>query len=201
MAFQSVPNGVEVVFKATQNGIPVVNVYTVQDTTDHTEARLTEIGNTFFDWWQTNVRPGQVPSYILGQIVVTSLELATGPQVQLNFVTGNVGTASGSEMAANGALVVSWRTSAIGRSFRGRTYFGGLAQSSLTNAQTFTTGTVTGFATAGTALIDALNGIGAALAILSRVAAGVLRVTGLLTEVISVIVDNKVDSVRRRTAN
>jgi len=37
--------------------------------------------------------------------------------------------------------------------------------------------------------------------VLSRYAAGVLRVTGLLTEIISVIVDTKVDSQRNRTAN
>lgn len=201
MTFQAVPDGVEVVFHAVQNGTPIVNVYNVRDTGTLDLARLAEIGDTFKDWWDTSMAPIQNPSYVLGDITVTAMEASTGPQVILNFTSSNQGTNSGGEAAGNAAAVISWRTASIGRSYRGRTYVGALSEGEIDSAQTLASGTVVALASAGTALIDALAGIGATLAVLSRFADKVKRVTGLLTDIISVVVDNKVDSMRRRTAN
>lgn len=201
MTFQAVPDGVEAVFTALQNGVPVVNVYNVLDTEIHDETRLGEIADTFHDWWAANVQGSQSSSYVLQSIKVTNLASSAGPQVIRNYTTGNAGGVSGVQAAGNAAAVLSWRTANIGRSFRGRTYLGGMAAASLTSAQFLDPTFAANMAAAGVALIDALDGIGAKLAVLSRFAAGVLRVTGLLTEIISVIVDTKVDSQRKRTAN
>lgn len=201
MAFQSVPDGVEVVLSGVQNGIPVVNVFNVQDTETHDEARLEEIADTFKTWWSTYLAPVLHTSYTLQSIKATNLTSSAGPQVTRAYTTGNVGTQGGDPSAGNGAVVLSWRTANIGRSFRGRTYVGAMASDQLATAQTVDPSVLTAYLSAGTQLIDALDGIGAKLAVLSRFVAGVLRVTGLLTEIISVIVDNKVDSQRRRTAN
>jgi hypothetical protein len=97
--------------------------------------------------------------------------------------------------------VISWRTGAIGRSFRGRTYIGGLDGAATITAQSVSTSFAGAIAAAASDLIDRLQTYGAALAVLSRYASKVLRVTGLLTEIISVLVDTKIDSQRRRTAN
>lgn len=201
MAFQTVPDGVEVVFTAMQNGVPIVNVFNVQDTETHDAARLGVIADAFKAWWSTNVQASIHESYVLQSIKVTNLTSSAGPQVVRNYTTGNAGGTGGVATAGNAAGVVSWRTGNIGRSFRGRTYFGGLAAGELTNAQFLAAGTVTALSVWGTTLIDAMGAIGCKLAVLSRFAAGVLRVTGLLTEIISVVVDSKVDSQRRRTAN
>jgi len=201
MAFQAVPDGVEVVFKAIQNSVPVVNVYNVRDTTTHSESRLLEIGNTFLDWWHASLQPIISNSYVLQEVVITSLELATGPQVSISLSTDNQGDLTGEQVAGNAAAVISWRTSSIGRSFRGRTYVGGLDAAATDTAQAMSPSFASALAAAGVDLIDALNGIGAILAVLSRFALGVQRVTGLLTDIISVIVDTKIDSQRRRTAN
>lgn len=201
MAFQAVPDGVEVVFTALQNGVPVVNVYNVQDTETHDEARLGEIADAFKSWWSTNVQPSIHESYVLQSIKATNLTSSAGPQVIRNYTTANAGGIGGVATAGNAAGVISWRTALIGRSFRGRTYMGGLSATELTSAQFLSAGTVSALATWGTTLLDAMDALGCKLAVLSRFAAGVLRVTGLLTEIISVVVDSKVDSQRRRTAN
>jgi len=189
------------VFTALQNGVPVVNVFNVEDPAVHDAARLGVIADLFHTWWSSNIQPSQSDSYVLQSIKATNLTSSAGPQVIRNYTTGNAGGLTLQEAAGNAALVMSWRTANIGRSFRGRTYLGGMAAASLTNAQFFDPTFAANMAAGAAALITALNGAAAKLAVLSRYAAGVLRVTGLLTEIISVIVDTKVDSQRNRTAN
>jgi len=201
MTFQAVPDGIEVVFKATQNGIPIVNVYNVKDTSTHDTTLLTAYCDAFFTWWQTNMKPILNNTYVLNQIVATSLELSTGPQVAVSTITNNVGDLSGTAVAANAAAVISWKTASIGRSFRGRTYMGGLDQAAMSTAHLITTGFVGGLLDAAAALLDAVVTVGGVLAVLSRFADKAIRVTGLLTEIIAIFVDQKVDSQRRRTAN
>jgi len=201
MAFQSVPEGVEIVLHGIQNTVPVVNVLHVRDTTEPTVDRLIEIATATKEWWDTFVAPIQNPSYVLQDITVTAMTEATGPQYIQSYSTGNQGTNAGGEAAANAAAVISWRTNSIGRSFRGRTYIGALSEGEIDSAQTLASGTVTALIDAGIGLVDAMTAIGAVLSVLSRYADKVLRVTGLLTEIIALIVDNKIDSQRRRTAN
>lgn len=201
MAFQPVPDGVEVVINGVQNTVPIVNVIHVQDTEVHDEARLGEICDAVKAWWSTYLAPLLHTSYTLQSIVATNMTSSAGPQVTRSYTTGNVGLQTGDPSAGNGAVVISWRTANIGRSFRGRTYVGAMGSDQLTTAQTVDPTVLTAYLSAGTHLVDALTAIGAKLAVLSRYAAKALRVAGLLTEIISVIVDNKVDSQRRRTAN
>lgn len=201
MSFQAVPDGIEVVLNAIQNGVPVVNVYNVKDVTTHDVARLNVVLDVFEDWWQSNLQAILSNSYVLQSMTATSLELATGPQVTRSFTTDNQGALTGEQVAGNAALVISWRTASIGRSFRGRTYIGGLDAAATETAQAVSAAFADSIAAAAANLIDGLNDIGAALCVLSRFASGVARVAGLLTEIISVVVDTKIDSQRRRTAN
>lgn len=201
MPFQPVVDGIEVVLKAVQNGVPIVNVYNVQDTETHDAARLGEIADVFHTWWVDNLKPILNNSYVLQSITATNLTSSAGPQVVRSYTTGNQGDLTGEQVAGNAALVISWRTALIGRSFRGRTYVGGLDGAATDTAQNVSSAFASAIGTSATNLIDALNTAGAALAVLSRFVGGVLRVAGLLTEIISVIVDTKIDSQRRRTAN
>jgi len=201
MAFQAVPDGIEVVFKAVQNGVPVVNVFNVKDTATHDAALLSEYCDAFAAWWRANLKPILNNSYVLNEITATSLALSTGPQHSLSLTSTNQGDLTGTQVAGNAALVISWRTTAIGRSFRGRTYIGGLDQLAMLTAQTVTSSFLTAISDAAAALLTAVSDVGGTLCVLSRFALKVARVTGLLTEIVSIIVDQKVDSQRRRTAN
>jgi hypothetical protein len=108
---------------------------------------------------------------------------------------------TGTAAAANAALVASLRTNFTGRSFRGRFYLGGLGQGILQDAQNATTVFATDFANTFANFIAGLNTINKTLVVVSNYANKVLRITALATEVISIIVDTKLDSQRRRTAN
>jgi len=143
----------------------------------------------------------QVPSMVLQNITVTDVHVANGGQTILPLTTANVGTSSGTAAAANAAQCISLRTAQIGRSFRGRFYLGGLSNANLDSAQNWGTGQTGIVAGLFEDFMDALDLIGCTLVVVSKVANGVARITALATEVISIIVDTKVDSQRRRTAN
>jgi len=200
MTFQPVPNGRKIELNGVQNGIPIVNVFYVTSTEDPTEANLTDIAEAVIDWFNAH-SVGWHTSYTLSNVTVTDVSTEDSVQVVVSPATGGVGTGGGTAAAANAAAVVSWRTGRIGRSFRGRTYFGAMGAAQLSNAQTLDPASVTFYADLGSDLIDALTAISSTLVVVSRVAAGVVRTVALVTEIVSIIVDAKVDSQRRRTAN
>jgi hypothetical protein len=57
------------------------------------------------------------------------------------------------------------------------------------------------YATAFSALLSGLAAVGQTLVVVSRFADKVARVTALVTEIVALIVNTKIDSQRRRTAN
>jgi len=201
MAFIPTPNGIQVKFVAAQNGIPVINVWHVKSESGTGGAALSDVAGLFLDWWRDFVRGGIHASYVLSQVIATDISVEDGEQFILNVATDNVGLITSAPTGAGVALVMSWRTAQIGRSFRGRTYIGGLPNAALVNAQTVDSTYAGGFLTAGVELIDTLAAAGYVLSVLSKVANGVARVAGLLTEIIAVIVNTKVDSQRKRNAN
>jgi hypothetical protein len=178
----------------------VVNIWHVKAPGSVSTADLDDITAAALTWWEANTGYFHT-SYTLQNFTATDISVENGQQTVLPAGSTNAGSATGTAAAANAAACVSLRTAYTGRSFRGRTYFGGLAQSTLNSAQTMPTITAASYATLMTDLIDGLSAVGQTLCVLSRVAAGVVRVTGLLTEVISVLCDTKIDSQRRRTAN
>jgi hypothetical protein len=200
MPFQAVPDGIKIELNAIQNGVPIVNVLHVESAVPITPTVLEDVATEVFVWYGLNDALFH-PSYILQNITTTDISVANGQQYIASITSGGAGTASGAAAAANAAAVASLRTAYTGRSFRGRIYFGGMGAAAFADAQNISSGAATAYATAVGDLITALQAIGQTLSVLSRYSNLVLRVTGLLTEVISVIVDTKVDSQRRRTAN
>lgn len=200
MALGIVPNGIKLELNGVQNGIPIVNRWYVTMTSAPTSADLDDaVAATlaFFNDLKANLHT----SYTLQNITATDVHVANGVQVILPLTSDNVGEVGGTALAANAAMCVSLRTQFTGRSFRGRFYIGGLPQADLVTAQTFDSGSATVFAGIFEDFIDALNLINMTFVVVSNYAAGVLRIVALATEIISVIVDTKVDSQRRRTAN
>jgi len=195
-----VPNGIKLEWNATQNGIPIVNRMYVTKTSAPTSADLDDAITAALSFFN-GLKPVLHPSYVLQNITATDVHVANGTQVVLPVTTANVGTGTGAAMPANAAVVISLRTSFIGRSFRGRFYAGALCGSNMSDAQNIITSAASFYAGAMEDFIDALNAINMTLVVVSRFAAGVARVVNLATEIISVIVDTKIDSQRRRTAN
>jgi len=200
MTLGIVPNGIKIEMNYTQNGIPVVNRFFVTKTSAPTSADLDDAITATLGFYN-DLQPYQHPTLILQNITATDVHVANGTQTILPLTTGNAGTGVSAAAAANASICVSLRTSFTGRSFRGRMYFGGLLSGQLTDAQNWSTSMATAYATFVTDFITALGAINQTLVVVSNYAAGVVRAIALATEVISLIVDTKVDSQRRRTAN
>jgi len=200
MALGIVPNGIKIEMNYVQNGVPVVNRFFVTKTTAPTSADLDDAIIATTDFYN-DLRPYQHSSLVLQNITATDVHVANGTQTILPFTTNNTGTGVSAAAAANAALCVSLRTSFTGRSFRGRMYFGGLLQGQQVSAQNWDTAMATAFTTFVTDFISGLNAVNQTLVVVSNYAAGVVRVIALATEIISLIVDTKIDSQRRRTAN
>lgn len=200
MANDIVPNGIKIEWNMTQLGVPVVNRCYVTMSGAPSSADLDDaiIAATAF---YNDFKNLQNAAVTLQNITATDVHVANGIQTILPFTTNNVGLGSGAAAAANAAQCVSLRTAHIGRSFRGRFYMGGLTTGNQADAHTWGSGQTVALAGYFQDFIDALNAINMTLVVVSRFAAGVARVTNLATEIISIIVDNKIDSQRRRTAN
>jgi len=195
-----VPNGIKVEMNYTQNGIPVVNRFFVTKTSAPTSADLDDVIVATLDF-HNDLKNWQHPTLVLQNITATDVHVANGTQTILPITTGGAGVGSGAPAAANAAQCVSLRTNFTGRSFRGRFYVGGLTDVGLADAQNWSTTQSTAIAGYFADFMTALTAINQTLVVVSNFAAGVVRVVALATEIISIIVDTKVDSQRRRTAN
>lgn len=200
MALGIVPNGIKIEMNYTQNGIPVVNRFYVTKTAPPSPADLDDAIVQTLAFYNT-IQQFQHPTLVLQNITATDVHVANGTQVILPLVSDNTGTSAGAAAAANAALCISLRTSYTGRSFRGRFYMGGIAAANLVDAQNWSTSSCAAIAGLFQDFIDLLNTVNMTLVVVSNYAAGVVRVVALATEIISLIVDTKVDSQRRRTAN
>jgi len=200
MTLGIVPNGIKIEWNAVQNDVPIVNRVFVTTVDAPIAADLENAVDAAAAWFD-DYKGFCHPSYVLQDITVTDVSVANGAQIITPYTTSNVGTASGAPAAANAAMVASLRTAKTGRSFRGRFYLGGLSNGYFTSAQNIDPDTTALFATRFSDFIDALQALGLTLVVVSNYANKVLRLVALATEIIAVIVDTKVDSQRRRTAN
>jgi len=201
MSFIPTPNGVKVVIEAVQNGIPIINVFHVKTPSAPNATQMEEVLDIFENWVKTAYRQRLHNSWRCDAIVATDISVANGIQRQRVLTTDNLGGNAGEAAAANAAVVISWRTGQTGRSFRGRTYMGALPNSVLADAQNVSSVYATNTLAAFISLGEALETAGYALCVLSKYADKAARAFGLLTEIIGLIVDTKIDSQRRRTAN
>jgi hypothetical protein len=92
---------------------------------------------------------------------------------------------------------MSWRTGFSGRSFRGRTFYAGIANTEVSDNLISTTLAANLLADATTLLNDLIAG-GHNLVVFSQYADGAPRVTGVGTPINQAIIDNRIDTQRRR---
>jgi hypothetical protein len=198
--FQAVPQGIQVKLLMTQNGVRLENVWNVDYGAGVTPVGLALVGGIFDSWITTDYRPLMNSSVNYDQLICTDISVPNGAQ-DIRVPTSPSGTNVGTQSGGNVAFVASLRTLATGRNFRGRTYVPGIPQTYIVDAQHVSTSYAGVVNVAFNNLIAALVSGGYALCVLSRYLNTFLRAVGLLTEVISVITDTKIDSQQRRTAN
>jgi len=183
-----------------QNGVNMENVWNVDVGAAVTPTILAAVGVLFDGWLTTNYSLLSSSSLKYNQIICTDISVANGAQDIRVPTTANGGIGS-TQAAGNAALVASLRTIHTGRNFRGRTYLAGLAQTNLLDAQHVQAGMVAALNLAMNVLLGDLLVAGYKLVVLSRWLNNARRAVALLTEVISIVTDTKIDSQQRRTAN
>lgn len=201
MAFQAVPGGIETVIHATIAGVPVVNVIHTKGVDPITDAQLAAANGAVTAWMHASLLPSLVTGYIVGSVISTDISVEGGHQHTYAGTATDHGAIDAFPAPNNSALVISLRTDRIGRSYRGRKYISGIPMADYGTAVSFTASATTAFATIGTNLLTTIAAAGQVLCVLSRYLDKAARVVGILTEVTRIIVDNKADSQRRRTAN
>jgi len=197
MGFLAIPRGVKVVMEYTIDGGPVVNIFLVTTAGEVQIADLTDIINVFNDWHENHLSAIQSHNIVLDTIQATDVSVENGSQETVSNIN-RAGGASEDGIPINVAGVISWRTAKTGRSYRGRTYIGGLRTDQVSGQREMSTITATNLATAGGYLISGLHNAGYDLAVGSRWHNGVPRTTGVATPVIEAVVNTGLDTQRRR---
>ncbi len=179
-------------------GEVVENTLHFRGTAAWTEALMNTLAGEVISWWNVNIRPSLSADLTLMRVKVTDQESQIGPAVEYTTglpLSGGVSATPG--LPGNVACVVSFRTANRGRNYRGRNYIAGIPEGSVTGnelAGAFITAMDTGYE----ALLTTALANSADLVVASRYFQNAPRVAGITSVVTSIIVDDRVDSQRRR---
>lgn len=188
------------------DGQQVENTLTFRLGATLTPSNLLTLCNDIEAWWIANYAPLTSGANSLVEVVATDLTTATGPSISVSPVGGDPGGVAGDFLPMNASLAVSFRTALRGRSFRGRNYFVGLADSNVAG-NTVEAGLVAAIQDAyelllpvgGTFTDDWIWVVASRFSGVDVDGHPIPRAAGLTTPITSVvIVDPTVDSARRR---
>lgn len=132
------------------------------------------------------------------EVYFVDLSTQDGPVQTYDITLNPLGAVNTEAVPNNVTFCVTHRTQSRGRSFRGRSYVVGLAEGNVLNSRLGPIA-VAGIVAAFEDLRAAVQGDGLPMVVVSRVANGVPRTTGVATPITECVsVDNVVDSQRRR---
>jgi len=197
MAFIPTPNGISLCFHFTtagQNWQFCLNFRKSAGSVTPTDLQdVAEEGET---WFGVELDTHMSSDVTLADVTATDISVEGGQQHVIT--TNDPGTAAADPLPLNVALCWSLRTAKRGRSYRGRAYLSGIpndqyVDSVLANS-TFCALLVSDLQ----ALQATLDGLGYDLVVVSKQHNGVETNPAEANEVISIIMDNKFDSMRTR---
>lgn len=187
---------VEVFMRA--NGKLFSNVVHVTGAAPLTQIDVTTIGAVMVTNWTSAIMPSLSMACAAEHVVVTALDSETAPQEDVPFPGGVQGGVGGDISTSNVAFCVKHLTAVRGRSYRGRSYIGGLANASIVGDNVISD--IAGALAAGfQSLAEALQAAGYVLSVVSYWLNLVRRATGVATPIVaSSYTDTQVDTRRRR---
>jgi hypothetical protein len=196
MPLPPVTDCAKVVAEYELSSVPVVNVWHVHQSGGWSLPTLTTLEGYFHSWLTLEVLPDLSQDLILKKITCTDLGVVAGAQyIGTHSDAGGDPTDSA---PANVALVLSWRTPYIGRSFRGRSYMPGIPAHTVIDPQHVDPSEASGLQTAGNDLLTLLAGHTIELVVVSYFSAGAPRVTPIATPITRCICNNTIDTQRKR---
>lgn len=181
------------------------NVYYVEGSAPWTATTLNTLASVFATWWETELEPNVPESLTLDRVLARDMTVEAGPSIEYTTGLPASGDQSVEALPNNVTVAIKWTTGLAGRSFRGRTYHLGLADAGVAaNALTPTAHTLL---TA--AYNQLLNDIVTEDPTWSLVVASffhgvdvnhdpIPRASAVLTPILTAVVDDIIDSQRRR---
>lgn len=197
MPFQPADDVVSLEFRFTWQGQKVENV-THFFKESFTPGDMGPLAAAAYDWWVNDLSTQVSSTVQLREVYVTDLRTADGPTATYAPATISGGSNVNESVTNNTTLCLSLRTSARGRSRRGRLYHIGLTENVVTDNRV-SVAARNGLTTAYGNLLSVATDEGWAWSVLSRQNAGVLRPIASAATITAVLfVDDVVDSQRRR---
>jgi hypothetical protein len=135
------------------------------------------------DFINTTIKTAVTNNVIFTEVVAIDLTSITGWTA--SSVVATTGSASGTPVQNQVAMVVTLGTGHRGRSYRGRNYWPGLSAGNLLDTTNWTSGAVAAWDSIYSGLNSAGGVVGFSLGVLSRFAAGAPRTTGMFNTVLS----------------
>jgi hypothetical protein len=198
MAFVPVPQAVQAELVFRQDNQIMQNVLHYESTSAWTPADMQELGSLLVGWWSSDLRPQQVTVMSLVNIKLTDLSTAIAPVINYAVGLPLAGSRAEAAMPNSVTLCITKRTLFRGRSYRGRIYHCGMSELQVTDNSVS--------ALTASNLVDAylplLSLVGTVetytLGVVSRYENGIARNPGIITPVISLDANTRVDTQRRR---
>jgi hypothetical protein len=156
-------------------------------------ATLTGIGEA---WWLATLDSIIGNNTTLKQVRATDQQTEGGP-VDIE-ITGTAGAGGGDLNSLGAPLCISLRTAKRGRSYRGRAYVSGIPGTELASEVEYGSTPVASFVSAFSTLQGSLDTAGFDLVVASKQHNGATTNPAETNEVIAIVADTKVDSMRKR---
>jgi hypothetical protein len=198
MPFQAVPNTIQCDVLFMYYGQRVENVFHVEVPGGVDAAVIVDTANDVRDWVIDSYLPLLVTAVSFIGVEAKNLSIEGGGTAFALPPGSASGGSAGEGMPGGTAFAVSLKTASSGRSYRGRKFVFGLNRSQISGNQ-IAIGYAGDIVAAFNELIAILTAVSKVLVIVSRIADGVERLTGVTTPVTTAAFTNlDVDSQRRR---
>lgn len=202
MAFIPIPDTVEININQTLHGEQVQNTLYAYREAGWDAATAEELAGEMIVWVGDSLYPLLSSNIFLTEVAVRDLTTASGIIFNATPTTPVTGGLGGPALPGNVAVVASFRTGFAGRSYRGRNYVAGWVEADVTGNAISPT-VADALAAAYEVLMSPTGPMGVTESlwvVASRYANNAPRAEGIATLIRSVLVDQFVDSQRRRLA-
>lgn len=197
MPFQAVEEAAQVLINYRQAGQELQSQLYFRTGGSDNATFLTALSQMVADWLTNSWAPVASNAAEVVSLLTTNVSIEGGTQITFTPIGGITGDIVSPALPTGTTITASWRTGRSGRSFRGRTYHVGLTEQQVV-ANAVDSGSRTALQSAyGQLIIDA-NANNTPLVVASRFSNNAPRTVGIVTDVLTVLVDEFIDSQRRR---
>lgn len=196
MVFTTFANGAKGVVDFSWNGTPA-SVILHWEKAAPVEADYIALAAALALEWKNEMMPLLSNDLVMGDVTVYDLSAEFAPKFVNSSQNGSPGIAVGDSVPNNTSALLSHRTTATGRSGRGRTYLPGIVESDESDGL-LTTGRRTTLVSDWADFIVAVGLSGWDFVIAQRFSAGVQLTVGVLRDVVTEILKLQLATQRRR---